>query len=410
MIRKGERVKFLNDATVGTVAKIEGSMAYVTVEEGFDIPVLLTDLIAIDVEAERQAIRQMGVGDGTPVNTNAGGGPKHREHKPKPQRQGPQYGKISLVEEADDEEALPDLVAIRQNYLKRRTADNEAAVRQEEARAKAVPSPVELTEYDVKLCFVPQDAARPEESAQLECHLVNDSSYRLFYTVSRWNAGRSVSLIASGLLEEDSKALLKTWRREDLNRLEKLQISLLLFKPTNYVPAPAEDFTLELSPLKFVRRGNYVENDFFDEPTVVFTLATDKEAVRQERAEQQALEENLKQNLPEMRKDSPKKQGATQRYANEPQIVDLHAEQILDDTEGMSSGEIAAAQLARFEIAMDLAVGAGRRQRIVFIHGVGSGKLKHEMKKVLAAKYPKIRYQDASFAEYGYGAIMVFFS
>ncbi|HBT76944.1 MAG TPA: hypothetical protein DEB39_08460, partial [Planctomycetaceae bacterium] len=52
MIRKGERVKFLNDATVGTVAKIEGSIAHVTVEEGFDIPVLLSDLIAIDVEAE----------------------------------------------------------------------------------------------------------------------------------------------------------------------------------------------------------------------------------------------------------------------------------------------------------------------------------------------------------------------
>jgi hypothetical protein len=183
----------------------------------------------------------------------------------------------------------------------------------------------------------------------------------------------------------------------------------MLFKPTNYVPAPAEDFALEFSPLKFVRRGSYVENDFFDEPAVVYTLATDKEEIRQQQATQKALEENLKQNLPELKKDSPKKSEANQRrYADEPEIVDLHADQILDGTEGMSSGEIVRAQLARFEIAMDLAVHAGRRQRIVFIHGVGSGKLKHEMQKVLAAKYPKIRYQDASFKEYGYGAIMVF--
>ena len=413
MIRKGDRVKFLNDATVGTVAAIEGKIAHVTVEDGFDIPVMITDLVAIDAEEEQKAIRQMGVGDGTPVNTNAGAGkPKQKEHKPQPQRQATQYGKIALVDDSDDgedDEDFLDLVAIRQNYLKRQAQANDAAIEQEEAKAKAAPSPVELTDYDIKLCFVPQDAAKPEESAQLECYLVNDSSYRVFYTVSRWGAGNYVTLLASGELEEDSKKRIKTYRREELNRVGKLQIGLMLFKPTNYVPAPVEDFTLELSPMKFVRRGSFTENDFFDEPAVVYTLATDKEEVRQMQVAQKALEENLNMEAPEAHKDSPKKQGANQRrYDNEPEIIDLHAEEILDDTTGMSPGEIIQAQLARFEIAMDLAVHSNRRQRLVFIHGVGSGKLKHEMKKVLAAKYPKIRYQDASFKEYGYGAIMIF--
>ncbi len=110
MIRPGDRVKFINDTTVGTVASIEGKIARVTVEEGFDIPVLLTDIVAIDTETEKQAIRQMGVGDGTPVGTK---GPRPKGNKPKPQRQGPQYGRISLVDDpvgGEEEDDLPDLV------------------------------------------------------------------------------------------------------------------------------------------------------------------------------------------------------------------------------------------------------------------------------------------------------------
>ena len=413
MIRTGDRVKFINDTTVGTVASIEGKIAHVTVEDGFDIPVMLTDIVAINTEEEQKAIRQMGVGDGTPVNTNTGKStPKRKEQKPQPQRQATQYGKISLIDDfegEEDDEDLLDLVAIKQNYLKRQANANDAALEAEEAKAKAAPSPIELTDYEIKLCFVPQDAQKPEESAQLECYIVNDSFYRVFYTVSRWSIGNHVTLLKSGLLEEDTKELIKTYRREELNRIGKLQVNLMLFKPVNYVPAPVEDFTLELSPLKFVRRGSYTENDFFNEPAVVYTLASDKEEVRRMQAAQKALEENRDTNLPETRNDSSKKQEANQRkYDNEPEIIDLHAEEILDDTNGMSNGEIIRAQLARFEIALDLAVHSNRRQRLVFIHGVGSGKLKHEMTKLLATKYPKIRYQDASFKEYGYGAIMVF--
>jgi hypothetical protein len=413
MIRKGDRVKFINDTTVGTVASVEGKMARVTVEEGFEIPVLITDLVAIDTDQEQQAMRQMGVGDGTPINTNAGKNRSpQREKKPQPPRQSLQYGKIALVDddpaEEDDEDAL-DLAIIRQNYLKRQAAANDAAIERKEEEIRSAPSPVELTEYDIKLCFVPQDATKPEESAQLACYMVNDSSYRLFYTLARWNGDKFVSLLKSGLLEEDSKEQVKVYRREELNRPIKLQISLLLFKPTNYVPAPAEDFTLELSPMKFVRRGSFTENDFFDEPAVIYTLATDKEEVLRREEAQKALEENLKSEAKNVHKEAPKKQENDRRKTSgEPEVIDLHAEEILDETAGMSPAEIIQAQLARFEIALDLAVHAGRRQRMVFIHGVGSGKLKHEMKKLLAAKFPRLRYQDASFKEYGYGAMMVF--
>ena len=73
----------------------------------------------------------------------------------------------------------------------------------------------------------------------------------------------------------------------------------------------------------------------------------------------------------------------------------------------MSNGEIVETQLARFETSLETAL-RGNAQKIVFIHGVGNGKLKYELRKKLDKNYPDIRYQDASFKEYGYGATMVY--
>jgi dsDNA-specific endonuclease/ATPase MutS2 len=78
----------------------------------------------------------------------------------------------------------------------------------------------------------------------------------------------------------------------------------------------------------------------------------------------------------------------------------------VDDESGLTDGEILEIQLRRFEMALETALN-GNVRKIVFIHGVGQGKLKYEISKVLNKKYPDLKYQDASFKEYGYGATMV---
>jgi dsDNA-specific endonuclease/ATPase MutS2 len=62
--------------------------------------------------------------------------------------------------------------------------------------------------------------------------------------------------------------------------------------------------------------------------------------------------------------------------------------------------------MSRFTIALDGAV-RSKTKKIVFIHGIGNGKLKYEIRKTLDSKYSRLKYQDASFKEYGYGATMV---
>jgi len=86
--------------------------------------------------------------------------------------------------------------------------------------------------------------------------------------------------------------------------------------------------------------------------------------------------------------------------------IDLHIESIVDDHSNMSNGEIINTQMARFTTALEGAR-IGKTKKIVFIHGIGNGKLRYELRKTLDNKYPDLQYNDASFAEYGFGATMV---
>ena len=63
-------------------------------------------------------------------------------------------------------------------------------------------------------------------------------------------------------------------------------------------------------------------------------------------------------------------------------------------------------QMDKFHQELAKAISSGVK-KIVFIHGVGNGTLKNELRRELQRKYSKYTTQDASFREYGYGATMV---
>ena len=86
--------------------------------------------------------------------------------------------------------------------------------------------------------------------------------------------------------------------------------------------------------------------------------------------------------------------------------VDLQIGEILDNYSDLSPGEIVEVQLARFRTSLEGAIKAGQK-RIVYIHGRGAGKLKRDIARIIDNEYPACQHQDASFAEYGYGATLI---
>lgn len=91
---------------------------------------------------------------------------------------------------------------------------------------------------------------------------------------------------------------------------------------------------------------------------------------------------------------------------NDKIIVDLHADQLLETTAGMSSGNILDYQLDVFRRVLDRYKN-NKGQKIIFIHGKGEGVLRQAIIHELNYKYKHFQYQDASFQEYGYGATQV---
>lgn len=85
--------------------------------------------------------------------------------------------------------------------------------------------------------------------------------------------------------------------------------------------------------------------------------------------------------------------------------VDLHLQEILDTGREMTDHEKLLTQLRYFNRCIDVAKAHGIK-KMIFIHGVGKGTLKQEIIYELK-KLERIRYYDASFKKYGFGAITV---
>lgn len=102
--------------------------------------------------------------------------------------------------------------------------------------------------------------------------------------------------------------------------------------------------------------------------------------------------------------DKPKK-SKPHSYGMQEMEINLHIEELLDNYSGMSNAEIINVQLRHFQKALDKAI-AGRFRKLIVIHGVGNGRLKHEVRRILDNE--EMRYYDGSYAKYGYGATEVF--
>lgn len=86
--------------------------------------------------------------------------------------------------------------------------------------------------------------------------------------------------------------------------------------------------------------------------------------------------------------------------------IDLHIEELMDNYSGMSNAEIVQVQLRHFQAALDTAINEHYRTLTV-IHGVGNGRLKQEVRAILSSM--NLRFQDGSYSRYGFGATDVVF-
>ena len=100
------------------------------------------------------------------------------------------------------------------------------------------------------------------------------------------------------------------------------------------------------------------------------------------------------------------KDASNVRRKGESMEVDLHIHELLDKHNHLSNGEIVQIQLEHFERTLRLAEDK-KIPRVVFIHGVGQGVLRAEIRKILHNYYPHCTFMDGPYNEYGFGATEV---
>jgi hypothetical protein len=277
------------------------------------------------------------------------------------------------------------------NFL--RTSSNDSNKKDKESniktlkRIKGIVKPL--------FAFALSGTNESEDDRHFDLYLLNDGDYHMGYVIS-FEKNSSLKMLEKGELEPETIVSLGNTSLKQLLLYHAIVVDIIFYSESEYKAQMPVHYTINLKTLNLLDI-NYKKNDYFDTPAYLIDLFDDKSNFKTDSVVKKIKEKEI------AGQNSEKKSDAIHEETEE---IDLHIEEIVDNEAGLSNGEIINIQMARFTTALEGAL-KGKTRNIVFIHGVGQGKLRYELRKTLDTKYPDLTYQDASFAEYGYGATMV---
>ncbi len=249
-------------------------------------------------------------------------------------------------------------------------------------------------DFEAWLAIAPEYYDVPLQG-KMDLYLINDSNYYFYYLCEENKLNGKV--IADGLLYPNTHQPIGTYTAPELGDIAKMRVRIMPFmRSKEYPTLPNIEKVVTFNAVKLAKSKSYEETTLLSFPAMMMPLH--KDAL--ENAIKDLHEEGIsgKHSKPESQLKSPKK-------TSEIVEVDLHIEALLDDITGMSKGDMLEHQLKIFNDTIKEYKNQ-KGKRIVFIHGVGNGRLKNDIRNSLTNKH-KMDFQDASFREYGYGATLV---
>lgn len=349
----GDKVNFLNTTGGGVVKKIiDARMVEVTIEDGFDIPVLMTDLV-LDFRAQPDRRQQ--------VVDNV--------QKEIQQKQ--------LIEEREAESS-------RKTKLRRfgRNAEDEG----------------------LYLAFVPQDQ-QWLLTGLLDVVLVNHTDADALYSFNIKDNEKYIN-VDYGSIEPHSKVVIESISREDIEYWCEGYIQVILSQEeTDFVYHPMHaPFSFRSS--RFFKDGSYVESGVLGEKALMISLSSVMALKGTETDFTKLMKEDNKVSVSSNHKLIKEKAPIDKhKVAPGEAIVDLHIGELVDNILGMSSNDIFRIQINYFKKMLDSAI-ANEYDKVTFIHGVGNGVLKNAIIEELR-NYENTSNKMASIMKFGVGAIDV---
>lgn len=350
MIKIGDKVRFLSSVGGGVVTRISGNMAYVMDDDGFETPSLIKELVAIGQATIPSFSKEV------------------KQEQPIPQP----TAAMSIMPEPE--------------YIPEETPGGDV--------------------MNVVLAYIPVDILKLSTTT-FETYLVNDSNYYLYFTyATRDDDGKTWTARHHDLIEPNTQLFIGELVRDEINKIGHVTIQIIAFKKDKeFDIKPAVSVELRVDVTKFFKLHCFTDNIYFDERALSFDIIKDdkpfhakdstREQVKNAVAEKRAADREIRR---------PVKKTATKK--GEPIVVDLHIQELVDSTTGLSNAEMLNMQVDRFRQIMDSNL-KNHGQKIIFIHGKGEGVLRKALLKELNYRYKGHDVQDASFREYGFGATQV---
>lgn len=369
----GDKVRFLSETGGGIVSGFQGkNIVLVEDEDGFQIPTAINDVVVVTTDDYNIA----------KVHTE---GTTKRPSEP-------------ATKASKEEEPADKPVTFRKMAYERKGGDV-------------------LSLY---LAFLPLDI-KMMTCTRFEAYLVNDSNFYLQYallkaennTWNMWNIGE---------VEPNTSIFIDEFGHEDINSMERVAIQAFAFKrDKGFSLKPTVNVQIRVDTKKFYKLHAFIENDFFEAPTLLYNIVVRDEVAKplvvdakKLKQEMYAKADKIKSQQVEAQNDYVRRYDDSQSKGKAPSraaqegivVVDLHINELLDTTAGMSAADILNYQLDVFRNTLSKYAGK-KGQKLVFIHGKGEGVLRQAIVHELNYKYKQYPHQDASFREYGYGATQV---
>lgn len=352
----GDKVKFLNEKGGGVVSKIIGpNLVNVTIEDGFELPVLTNELIRIEEEA--------------PIDS-----PKHMFRE-------------------DFKADIPE-----QPISQTSGDEHNLRLMQRPGRGKI--------EEGIYFAFIPEDQ-KWLITGMLDVYLVNHTRYDILYSIFRQKEEQNFEGFDYGSVEPESMVLLESMERDKLPLWEKGWVQVLFHTDEDNVLLNPGNAEYKIKTRRFYSENNYHDSAILQGKSILISLlplsaqmsifsgpVPEKDKSKPEKP--QVAKEVKPEHLIDKHKTSPHEA-----------VVDLHIEELVTEPERLDSSAILRTQVNYFTQCLESAM-VSNLNKVTFIHGVGTGVLKTAIKEILK-EYPNVEARDASRLQFGYGALEVVF-
>lgn len=363
-LQVGDKVRFLNEKGEGIVTRILGNnMVNVAIEEGFELPVMASDLIKIDAKgmAGRFFDRDVNI-DLIDISTP-------RSYKPTP---------AHIPEPETYENTQDDRVSAL--YRQSGSASGEG----------------------LYLAWVPQEQ-KILLTGRIDIYLINNTANDILYSfLLRKGLDKHVGMDYD-VVPPYSKIILESIERDDLEDWSEGILQALFHndKPANALAPLHASF--KVKPVRFYKESNYQDFGLIGKKALIVLLGDLAGQVISKGEEAlKGVDPSVQQKVSAIA--PPAFIDACKTGFREAE-VDLHISVLKDDYAHMSNSEILRFQVDYFTKMMDSAI-SNNYYKVVFIHGIGNGSLKSAVITALA-DYEDVELRTAPFVKYGNGAVEI---